>query len=183
MPPNDDAQCSEPVDRPSEFVKLLTAHQRDLYAYINTLLVGDITASDVLQDTNLDLWKRLNDYDFNRAFLPWAYGFAYQRVLAFRKARSRSRLIFSDNVVQAISDAYISDTINADVRLAALQNCLDKLELNQSQLIRDRYTARVSVKALATRLGSSANQISARLYRIRQALAKCVEATLATESR
>jgi RNA polymerase sigma-70 factor, ECF subfamily len=176
-------QNCDPLDRPGEFVKLLTAHQRDLYAYINTLLVGDIATSDVLQDTNLDLWKRLDDFDFGRAFLPWAYGFAYQRVLAYRKTRSRSRLVFNDQVVQLISDAYISDLISADTRLAALQNCLDKLDETQSQLIRERYVGRVSVKALAARLGSTASQISARLYRIRRTLAKCVETTLAAEAR
>jgi RNA polymerase sigma-70 factor, ECF subfamily len=169
-------------DRPSEFVTLLTAHQRDLYGYINTLLVGDIATADVLQDTNLDLWKRLGDFDFDRPFLPWAYGFAYQRVLAYRKTRSRSRLVFSEQVIQLISDAYVSDTIGADIRLAALQSCLEKLENKQSQLIRDRYIGRMSVKALAARLGNSAGQISARLYRIRRTLAKCVEATLSAEA-
>jgi RNA polymerase sigma-70 factor (ECF subfamily) len=170
-------------DRPGEFVKLLTAHQRDLYAYINTLLVGDAATADVLQDTNLDLWKRSNDFDFDRPFLPWAYGFAHHRVLAYRKTRSRSRLMFSDEVVELISEAYVRDVVNADVRLAALQACLDKLENEQKQLIRDRYVGRVSVKVLAARLGSNASQISARLYRIRRALAKCVETTLAAEAR
>jgi RNA polymerase sigma-70 factor, ECF subfamily len=85
-------------------------------------------------------------------------------------------------MVQFISDAYISDLISADTRLAALQQCLDKLELNQSQLIRERYSGRVSVKALAARLGSTANQISARLYRIRRLLARCIESSLAREA-
>jgi len=178
-----ETQKHEPCDRAGEFVKLLTAHQRDLYTYINTLLVGDIATADVLQDTNLDLWKRLEDFDSERAFLPWAYGFAYQRVMAFRKTRSRSRLVFNDNVVQLVSDAYISDQISADTRLAALQKCLDKLEHAQSQLIRDRYVGRATVKALAARLGSTAGQISARLYRIRRSLAKCVETALAAEAR
>jgi RNA polymerase sigma-70 factor (ECF subfamily) len=170
-------------DRPGEFVKLLTAHQRDLYAYINTLLVGDTATADVLQDTNLDLWKRLEDFDFSRPFLPWAYSFAHQRVMAYRKTRRRSRLVFSDHVVQLISDAYIRDLVSADTRLSALQSCLDKLEQSQRQLIKDRYMGRVSVKVLAARLGSTASQISARLYRIRRSLAKCVEMTLAAEGR
>jgi RNA polymerase sigma-70 factor (ECF subfamily) len=173
----------ESFDRPAEFVKRLTAHQRDLFAYINTLLAGDLSTSDVLQDTNLDLWSRLNDYDFDRAFLPWAYGFAYQRVLAYRKTRSRSRLIFSDDAVRLISDAYISDSIGADVRIAALQECLKKLDDRQSQLIRERYVNRTSVKTMAARLGNTASHISTRLYRVRQTLAKCVEATLVAESR
>jgi RNA polymerase sigma-70 factor (ECF subfamily) len=181
MEPQDNVAA--PADRPGKFVQLLTAHQRDLYAYVNTLLVGDIAAVDVLQDTNLDLWKRMDDFDFNRPFLPWAYGFAYQRVLAFRKTRSRSRILFSDEIVKVISDSYLADSISADVRLAALQKCLQKLNAKQSGLIRERYVGKVSVKMLAMRLGSTANQISARLYRIRRTLAKCIDANLATETK
>jgi RNA polymerase sigma-70 factor, ECF subfamily len=173
----------ETQDQAEAFVKLLTAHQRDLYSYISTLLVGDIATSDVLQDTNLDLWKRLKDFDFNRPFLPWAYAFAFQRVQAFRKSQVRSRLVFSDNVLQAISADYVSDPVGADTRLGALNDCLEKLDRDQMQLIRERYQGRVSVKALASRIGSSASQISARLYRIRQALGKCVEAKLASEAK
>jgi RNA polymerase sigma-70 factor (ECF subfamily) len=175
-------QQLELQDRPQEFVKLLTAHQRDLYTYINTLLAGDFATADVLQDTNLDLWRRLEEFDFNRPFLPWAYGFAYQRVLAYRKTRCRSRLVFSEQAIQLISEAYVSDPMPADLRLSALQNCLDKLENKQIRLIRDRYIGKMSVNALAGRLGSTASQISARLYRIRRTLAKCVEATLAAET-
>jgi RNA polymerase sigma-70 factor (ECF subfamily) len=169
------------ADRSTRFVELLTSHQRDLYAYINALLVGDSAAPDVLQDTNLELWAQLKEFDWNRPFLPWAYGFAYQRVLAFRKTRRRSRLVFSDEILELISDAHLSDTVSADARLAALQGCLDKLEPAQGELIRDRYVEKMSVKTLASRLGSSANQLSVRLYRIRHALAKCVQTTLALE--
>lgn len=173
----------DPRDRATKFVEMLTSHQRDLYAYINTLLIGDVAASDVLQDTNLDLWARLNDFDFGRPFLPWAYGFAYHRVLAYRKTQRRSRLVFSDEVVQLISDTYVSDPADADSRLGALRLCLNKLDSQQKQLVRDRYVARMSVKTLAARLGSTANQVSARLYRIRKVLAKCVDTVLAKELR
>jgi RNA polymerase sigma-70 factor (ECF subfamily) len=173
----------DPRDRATKFVELLTSHQRDLYAYVNTLLIGDGAAPDVLQDTNLDLWARLDDFDFGRPFLPWAYAFAYQRVLAYRKTQRRSRLVFSDEVVQLISDTYVNDPADADARLGALRTCLNKLDPQQKQLVRDRYVARMSVKSLAARIGSTANQISARLYRIRKTLAKCVESVLARELR
>lgn len=172
---------NEAQDRATQFVQLLTAHQRDLYAYINTLLVGQAAASDVLQDTNLDLWARLDDFDFKRPFLPWAYAFAYQRVLAHRKTQRRSKLVFSDDIVQLISDTYVHGSVDADRRVGALQMCLERLPPRQRQLIRDRYAVTMSVTALAAQLGCTANQISARLYRIRKALAKCVEAGLAKE--
>jgi RNA polymerase sigma-70 factor (ECF subfamily) len=170
-------------DRQTRFVELLTSHQRELYSYINTMLVGDSAAADILQDTNLDLWAHVEEFDFNRPFLPWAYTFAYHRVLAFRKSNGRSRLVFSDDIVELISEAYVRDKPNADQRLAALQHCLERLTADHRQLIRDRYSDRTSVKLLAARAGISANQISARLYRIRKILASCIEATFHREDR
>ena len=171
----------ETRERATRFVQQLTIHQRELYTYINTLLVGQAAASDVLQDTNLDLWVRRENYDFQRPFLPWAYAFAYQRVLAFRKKQRRSRLVFNDELIRLISDTYMNSAADADQRVSALQTCLDRLPPRQRQLIRDRYATTMSVNALASSMECSANQISARLYRIRRALAKCVEASLTRE--
>lgn len=174
---------SQDADKATVFVDLLTSHQRELYAYINALMAGNGGAPDILQDTNLELWKHLADYDASRPFLPWAFGFAYQTVLAFRKKVSRSRLVFSDEAIQQISDAYRQDAADADARVAALRCCVEKLDSDGRQLIRERYMGRVPVQTIADKAGATANQISARLYRLRRALARCVEATLAREAR
>jgi RNA polymerase sigma-70 factor (ECF subfamily) len=176
-----DAGAMDHAHRSTRFVELLTSHQRDLFVYIDTLMAGDAAVPDVLQDTNLALWSRLSDFDFSRPFLPWAYGFSYQRVLAFRKQRSRSRLVFNEEMLELISDIYVSDQTNADSRLAALQQCLAKLDATDGELIRDRYVDRMPIKTLAARLGRTANQLSVRLFRIRYALARCVETRVAGE--
>src|SRR5690606_7072954 len=111
-------------DHTTKFVEMLTSHQRAMYAYICMLLMGDPGAADVLQDTNLDLWARAQEFDFERPFLPWAFGFARQRVLAYRKTRSRSRLVFGEEAINQIEGACAQQAVNADVRLAALQKCL-----------------------------------------------------------
>lgn len=165
------------------FVDLLTAHQRELYAYINSLLFGHSGAADVLQDTNLELWKQLGQFDFSRPFLPWALGFAFNAVMAFRRKLSRSRLVFSDETIRLISDAYRQDAADADLRVAALRGCVEKLDPTARQLIRERYMGRVPVQTIASDAGATANQISARLYRLRRQLARCVETTLAREAR
>jgi RNA polymerase sigma-70 factor, ECF subfamily len=103
--------------------------------------------------------------------------------LAFRKTQRRSKLVISDEIVQLISDTYVEGTTDAEQRVGALQMCLDRLPPRQRQLIRDRYAVALSVNALAARLGCTANQISARLYRIRRALANCVDTAMAKEMR
>ncbi|HMP07145.1 MAG TPA: sigma-70 family RNA polymerase sigma factor [Lacipirellulaceae bacterium] len=175
---------TRPIDSQTTlFVEMLTSHQRSLYAYISMLLMGDPGAADVLQDTNLDLWARAGDFDFERPFLPWAFGFARQRVMAYRKSRSRSRLVFGEEAINRIEGACAQAAASADARLAALQRCLQKLDAKQAQLIQERYISKSSLRIMAARLGDTAHNIASRLHRIRQRLSRCVQATLATEDR
>jgi RNA polymerase sigma-70 factor (ECF subfamily) len=167
----------------TQFVELLTANQRKLYAYICTLMFGDSAAADVLQETNLALWIRASEYDFDRPFVPWAFGFARNRVAEFRRTQSRSRLLFTDDVLNAIDEDCANIASMADARLIALHNCLNKLNHRHAQLIRDRYSAKASVKRLAVQLETTTTNVASQLYRVRKLLAKCIKATLATEER
>jgi RNA polymerase sigma-70 factor (ECF subfamily) len=170
-------------DLAAKFVELLTSHQPKLHAYISTLMLGDPSAADVLQETNIDLWSRAINYNFERPFLPWAFAFARQRVMAFRKSQSRSRLLFSDAAMARIDEECTRLAGEADSRLLALQGCLKKLNERQSYLIGERYHTKTSVKMLAARLGETAHNVASQLHRIRAALARCVDATLAAEER
>jgi RNA polymerase sigma-70 factor (ECF subfamily) len=114
--------------------------------------------------------------------LPWAFGFARQKVLVFRRSHSRSRLIFSDKAFELINETCMKLASEADERLVALRKCLKKLDPDQAALIRERYVETTSVRRIAVRFGETAHNISSRLHRIRKILAKCVELTLATES-
>lgn len=173
----------ERKDDVAEFVDLLTSSQRSLFAYINSLLVGNSVAQDVLQDANLQLWARRLDYDWSRPFLPWAYGFAFQLVLAYRKKQSRSKLVFNDQIIQQLSDLWQSSALEGSVKVVALQRCMERLDPQSQQLVRQRYIGRASVTSLAEQLQANANQVSARLYRIRRALARCVEAAMLEDGR
>jgi RNA polymerase sigma-70 factor, ECF subfamily len=165
----------------TQFVELLTASQRKLYAYICTLMFGDSAAADVLQETNLALWSRASEYNSDRPFVPWAFGFARNRVAEFRRTQSRSRLLFTDEILNAIDEDCATIAAMADARLVALHKCIGKLDDRHAKLIRERYTAQGSVKKLASQLETTATNVASQLYRARKLLAKCIEATLATE--
>ena len=178
-----DAKETAISDRNTKFVKLLTSHQPQIYAYIATMLCGDTATADVLQDTNLHLWAQAERYDFDRPFLAWAFGFARQRVMAYRKSCVRSRLVFCDEALGVISDHCLNRSDTMDDRLTALQTCLKQLGKAQAELIRERYVSKTSVQAIASRMNDSAHNISSRLHRIRKVLAGCIEHTLAVGGR
>ena len=66
-------------------------------------------------------------------------------------------------------------------RLVALENCLHKLPSRDRRFIAMRYQLQLSVQDIAHKCKKTPNAISHVLFRIRAALAECVERALAME--
>ena len=168
----------------ARFVELLTAHQPKLYGYIATMLMGDSAGGRrVAGNQSRPLGARWMTTTSSVPFLPWAFGFARQKVLVFRRNHCRSRLLFGDEALSLIDEACMELANKADDRLVALRKCLQKLNPEQVALIHAAVRARTPVKLMAEHLGQAVQNISSRLHRIRKALAKCIEATIAAEGR
>ena len=170
-----------PENQSRRFVELLTGSQRQLYAYIHTLLGGGSSVVDVLQDTNVDLWAKADEFEPGRPFLPWAYRFAYFRVMAYRKKASRCRLVFDNRFVEQLAQRYQQTDTDLDCRLDALTHCLEQLPGTHKELVQQRYVQKTQVRTIAERLGEPANRVAARLFGIRTALLKCIKAREAAE--
>lgn len=166
--------------RTGDFVQALTGVQSRLYAYICSLLGEAASARDVLQDTNLALWDKAQDYDPARPFLPWAYRVAYIQVLAYRKRCTRSRLLFDEQLVSELAQEALGRDDDLDRRLEALGDCMNKLTGSRREIIDHRYLQGESVDRIAERLQKAPNVVAASLYRIRKTLLECIEAKIAT---
>jgi RNA polymerase sigma-70 factor (ECF subfamily) len=177
--PEDQENQSDTADQP--FHHLLTGAQSSLYAFIYSLLGGGENAHDVLQETNLVLWKKAGEFDSSRKFLPWAFRFAHLQVLAFRKRQQRDHLTFGDGLVDVLATEFTKNVPEAESRLEALDRCLAKLPDPHRNLIRHYYERGSSLAAIGQALGRQAGAVAANLYRIRKALASCIERTLSME--
>ncbi len=157
-----------------EFAGRLTGAQSQLYACICALLGGTQDARDVLQETNLVLWRKAAEYDPARDFLTWAYAFARFQVLAHLKRNSRDRVVFEDDLFDRIVASVAERNADLEERLRALNGCINQLSDGQRDLLHRRYRDGVPVKALAAEVGKSSTAIGVLLHRIRVALARCV---------
>jgi RNA polymerase sigma-70 factor, ECF subfamily len=176
-----DARDTAMRGRTGEFVQLLTSAQSRLYAYICSLVGEAAAARDVLQETNLALWDKAQEYDPTRPFLPWAYRVAHLQVLAYRKRRARSRMVFDEQLVNALAEQAANDDLDLDQRLEALGHCMDKLPGPRRELLDWRYLHGEPVERIAERLRKAPNVVAASLYRIRKTLLDCIESRIATE--
>src|SRR5690606_22882200 len=108
-------------------------------------------ARDVLQETNLVLWKKADDFTEGTDFMAWAFRTAYLQVLNFRRKASRDRLYFSEETIAALSDRLTKHHRDADDRLDALSQCLRRLPKEHRRLVQERYAGHVPVKTIAER--------------------------------
>jgi RNA polymerase sigma-70 factor (ECF subfamily) len=167
------------VDDPhKEFVYQLTEWQGRLYGYLMTLLGDPNDARDVLQETNLVLWRKIDEFEEIVDFGAWARKCAYYQTLAFLRDRKRDRHIFDDDLLARFAEE-VNERHAAEEELAlALRDCLSKLQKRQRQLISRFYQDRAPVRKLAADLGKSESAIKMALMRTREILRTCININL-----
>jgi RNA polymerase sigma-70 factor, ECF subfamily len=162
------------TDLTSQFAEQLVTIQKELYAYILTLLPCADEASDVLQQTNLVLWRDVAKFQAGTNYRAWAYRVAYFQVLAQRRKTTRDHLRFNDDFLEQLAEHAAHDAHLADDEASDLRECLKGLSDDERELIRRRYDAGVTVKVIADDLCQSSNTIAVRLHRIRRMLLDCI---------
>jgi len=167
---------------PDAFVMNLANNQLRLRSFIHTLVRRTADVDDILQETNMVLWEKRDEYDDARPFMPWACRFAHLQVLAFLKRHQRhAHYALDEQLCQAIAGESMHHLEQMEARLGALRECLGQLPARNRALIDERYSENIPVQQIAERHGRSADSVSMRLYRIRRALADCVRRVMRRE--
>lgn len=180
----DNPAAEGPGPKTEEFLSLLGAHERSLFAYVYALVPGWQDAEEVMQRLRIRIWQQFDQYEPDRPFDAWARAIAYYLVLAYRKEKNRQREFFAERVLEAVSGQYETHLEHANERRDALVGCLDKLESRKREMVREYYSsAKQSAETMAERLSMTPNAVRQSLFRIRKVLLDCVERTLRVESR
>lgn len=170
------------LDQSEIFVQQLTEHQNRLYGYVYSLLGDHSRAADVIQETNLVLWRKIQEYDPGKPFLPWAFSIARFQVLAHIRDKSRDKLLLDDSLAESLSTKVESQAAKIDVIQTALRPCLEKLSAGNNKLVDGFYFHSKSVNDLAKELNKNTGAIKTALLRVRKQLAVCVEKRMAAEN-
>jgi RNA polymerase sigma-70 factor (ECF subfamily) len=176
-----DEQRTQPDQRrTAEFIELYSACQHSLYVYIVTLIGNPVDAHDVLQDVNLVLWEKFEQFRPGSNFRAWAREIARYRVLRYRQMRANDAPMLDPRVLETLA-ARLDDAGQPHDELYAdkLLDCISQLSDADRQLIELRYRRKVQVKDLSRQLSRSENAVSQSLGRIRRLLRKCVEDAVA----
>lgn len=161
-----------------QFMKLFLKSEDFLRAYLQSV-TGDVDAADdLLQNVSVLLMETFDRYDPDRPFRAWALGIARMEVLKWRKRQGDSRLVLSEQTINAMTDTGMEFAESSDERISHLRACLDSLSRYARRLVELRYLEDLSIRAVARRVGRKEGAVEMALVRARRALRDCIDRKL-----
>jgi RNA polymerase sigma-70 factor, ECF subfamily len=175
-----DPGASNETERRKQLVALLTQHQRRIFAYIYTLVPDRTDAEDLLQETHLVICEKFDDFEEGTDFVAWACQIAYWRIRYSRQRFARSKVVYHQELVDALAQTAATMQEELDERHEALARCLEKLPTRDRELVLTRYEPGSGVPEAAQRSGRSIEAAYKALARLRKLLFDCVTHQIAT---
>ena len=182
-----DARHSEPNSSQSsatipdaEFIKEFTRNQRPVFLFILSQISNPAEAEEILQETNLVIWNKCEQFEPGTNFKAWACQIARYEVLKWLDRHRRDKHYFNDELMQQIAEETLEDSEEWELRREALATCLNKLNPEDRELVQLRYAPGQSGKGAAEEVGRPVNSVYQSLGRIRRALLECIQRQIAT---
>lgn len=166
-----------------DIVALTQAHVR---AYLSRYVQAKSAVEDLAQDTFLQAYVSLRDFDPRLDFRRWLLGIARNRALSYLRSeahrREREAKAGGASLAAWWSRHSASDEAALDLHdreLRALQACVKSLPQESADLVDAYYLRGQTAADLARSTGKSENAVWVAMLRLRQALHRCVQGRLA----
>ena len=175
------SDADTPPDQGQQLMRLMTQHQRRIFGYIYTLVPDRHDAEDILQETSVVICEKFAQFQPGTDFAAWACQIAYWEVRRARQKFARSKVVFNQEVVDAVAQTAAELLPEMSARHEALAKCLQKLHPRDRELLLTRYEPGSGVEQAAERSGRSLVAAYKALGRLRKLLLDCVTHQLSLE--
>jgi RNA polymerase sigma-70 factor (ECF subfamily) len=178
----DDKELAIPRLR-ERFQELVDRHYDGVWAYAAALTGGAAEAEDIAHQAFLAAFDRLAaGREFEGDPGAWLRATARNMVYSWWRQQRRMPQDVADRLLQVADEAddALTRAARAEVQ-AALGECLGKLPAADRRLVAERYEHGRRITDIARELREKAVTLRVRLFRIREALRRCVEAALGKE--
>ena len=166
-----------------DFARQITASQQRLYGYIHSLVDSSASAWDVLQETNLVLWRKQAEFRPGTKFEAWAFTVARFQVLAYLRDRQRDPMsLMTPELLETVAKEAEAEAGQFDQRLAALQKCREQLPAHGRHLLTLYYEKGHSVKQVGEDLKMGIEAVKQALFRLRRGLQDCIEGRVTSDT-
>jgi len=179
------SELSSPAPTPSsyeEFVRLFVAHEGRLRSFLRALLPSRADVDEVIQETSLIAWEKFDRFERGTSFMAWSATIARYEALNYLRQRKRDPLIFSDAVMDLITQESADEDETLESERYALEHCLTKLQSTERELLLLSYRPGAKFHEVAAQAGRSVQGYYKTLQRLRAKLLVCIQRRLKEET-
>jgi len=166
--------------REERYADIVRAFQGRIRAFIAAYCPDRNQIDEVAQSTFVWAYEHLDRYRAGTRFYAWLKEIARLKLLAElesqkREAQNRNKYLDHLQTVHSGSSLCAGHPSLKKDLADALRICLEKIPPSSRSLIQRRYEGKESIAGISKALKKTENAVKVILFRIRQALKKCVE--------
>ena len=152
---------------------LYERHERALYHFIRVRIGDAFEASDVMQETFLEVWRASARFEGRSAVRTWIFGIARNKAVDRLRRGARTELREPDETVA--DDAPDAATVIERASDAArLRACIDRLGAPQRAAIRLAFYEDLTYPEVAEAEGVPVGTIKTRIHHAKRLLMRCL---------
>ena len=170
---------SPPEARRERFEQVFATHRDAVLGYLRRRTDSGHDAADLLADTFLVAWRRLDDVPLAPQTRPWLYGVARRLLANHRRGEGRRHALATKLRNELSETPPDHQPLQDDTPAARAFRALPEQDRELLSLV---AWEELDTAQLATVLGISRNAVRIRLHRARKRFAKLLTAPLANRS-
>ena len=166
-----------------EFVELIMAENRTLYAFAYSICRNHADAEDIVQQASSVMWRKFDTYDPDRSFGAWARSILYRTAMNHLRKRGKRPVLCDPEILEQMVGAYeeADNCFGHERLLDALKSCVEKLSVIHRRMVEMRYFHRKPSAQIGKALNRSVQAVNTGLLRVRRRLELCIRASLQGE--
>lgn len=174
MPPNDSQEIEA-------FTQLMMANRGRLYGFIFTLVHDRDATEEILQEASVVLWRKFGQFQKGTDFGAWAMKVSRFSVAEWRRKQAKLPMQMDDALLESLAAQAMEASVDAEIRMEALEGCRKKLGERDQGLLSQRYEGKTPVAQIAEGTKRSRVAVYKVLARIHRDLMDCIENQVAGE--
>lgn len=155
-------QLADPATRRKAFAEVVQHFGQPLYWKIRHIVLTHEDADDVLQNTFLKAWSKLDDFQQLSKLSTWLYRIAVNESLDLLRKRKREMEMLTDDDSHNMADTLMADTyFDGDATQLQLQKAIAQLPSVQRTVFTLRYYDNMKYSEISQMLDTSEGALKA----------------------
>ncbi len=155
-------QFKMPATKQAAYKLLLSRYGRKVYWQVRRIVVNHDDADDVVQNTFIKVWEKLDEFREASQLYTWLYRIATNEALAFLQKKKASLNISMESLQEQLGEQLVSDAyFNGNKLELLLQQAVLSLPEKQRLVFNMKYYEQMKYEEIEAILGTSVGGLKA----------------------